>query len=219
MSVDAQKVRARCDELSTRELLRTAVVEAHALRPEALAVWREVLDTRVGDLTDYVKGCADSAGELHARLDARNVRAHDASDVYVGELVLSSGGAGFIADAVDDHGMRAADVLGPLLAPLFERLFAGSVAPHSAAPLPLPLLASIYDGVFWYDADAITTVELRDGRIFSVHGYRAELMWCVLEDGATDVLPSWSASIDTAFSQTQGESLWGKIKGIFGGKS
>lgn len=130
--LDLEEVRRRAGELSQLRLLRAIILKSGVLRPEAMAVYREVFAERFGSLEDLCDRADDLLGEVEFEIPGveRMASLRSDRDPSQGVLVASDRGLGFRPCA-------------------------------SSMSLPLPLLAELDPGTgAWAPLDRIDHVEL-----------------------------------------------------------
>src|SRR5262245_32617761 len=215
---DLELIRRRCRELPIPELFREVLVHAGDYVPAAQDVMREELERRVGDIRAHVERERRSTGDQVLRLDG--VRNFGRTiDRFVGALVFTTGGFGFVAK---DRAPIEADLtqgLAGIIYTLIEHELEkrSNIGAASHAPIPLSLLAEIHDGAFWWPGRSEGPVEL-DGQVFRVRAPDEGNTWGHFDALQSGAIEAWGAKAGVAVSRRVHEPLSKKIGRWFGKK-
>lgn len=198
-----------------------ALLQAEDYMPEARQVLQEELAQRVGDLKSYLAGYEQAVGETLARADGVKNFGRT-SERYTGTLLLTTKGIGFSPTGRDEDPLIAPDsisaVLSAALADKFsEAAEAGRAGPPHKLTLPLPLLARIYDSVFWFPVQNIRTIEL-DGSVVSIRASEPPAAWGLIEEPQAAAFDTWGQKTGVPIERRVREGLWKTVKGWLGKK-
>lgn len=137
---------------------------------------------------------------------------------YVGALVLTTRGMGFVAsdrdrDPVPLHGL--AGIIFAALQSEFDKRVEANAARH--AQIPLPVLSRIFAGVFWYPIEAGCSVEL-DGQVLTVRVEGRDDAWGLIEEAKGTSVEDWGKRTGVRVTRRVREGLWKTLARWFVGK-
>ncbi len=194
--MDLDFVRRRCAELSTDLLQVEVFIQTDEYTPGALAIYREELVARVGDLDAFLAAERERSGEERLRLD-------------VSEFKQTGSGAP----------TRANSVVFPLRGTLRFTTTGVGFLPAGVKPalqaIPLSLLGRLDQALFFAPRDEIGLFELR-GRDWSLRARNNVTARARLTPDRIDDVARWAddAGIRVNRSEAPG-GLWEAVKGLF----
>lgn len=217
--MDEALIRARCREMRTEELVREVLLLGEDYRPEALAIYREALESRLGDVQRYLQSEQEATGEERLRVTISDFYQSDpvASSPdelrhMSGELICTTRGLGFLPSGRSE--LISFGGLGGYWMDLLDEVNSASAVAGAHRALPLSLLAKAYKTAFYGARDEVSSVSIMGTRI------RITLKqggWAGGElQGSVQPLLSWGEELLLRMEYRENPpTLWEMIKGIF----